>query len=132
MKRDVGPVDAFPEWRMQVVRLDGREIGIVRLRGRLYAVRNICPHQTGPLCLGMVVERVVADHAGRVGVDRDHPVVTCPWHGWEFDLHTGQCLADPAMRVATYGVETHGGRVFVVTGAPHGAHPDPAEAPAAR
>jgi nitrite reductase/ring-hydroxylating ferredoxin subunit len=117
MIHDVGPVDVFPEWRMRIVRLEGREIGVVRVRGAGYALRNVCPHQTGPLCQGMVVERVVSDAAGRLHLDPDHPVVTCPWHGWEFDLATGRCLADPSMRVATYPVELRDGRVYVVTDA---------------
>jgi nitrite reductase (NADH) small subunit len=112
---DVGALDEFPEWRMRVLRIEGREIGVVRLRGRIYALRNACPHQSGPLCAGMVLERVVAEGAGRVGVDRDHPVVTCPWHGWEFDLATGRCLTDRRLRAAAYPVEVRDGRVLLET-----------------
>lgn len=115
MTCDVGALEEFPEWHMRVLRLEGREIGVVRLRGQVYALRNVCPHQAGPLCSGMVLARVVAEAAGGLRVDHDHPVVTCPWHGWEFDLASGRCLTDPRLRVATYPVEVRDGRVHVDT-----------------
>jgi nitrite reductase (NADH) small subunit len=114
--RDVGPLEEFPEWQMRILSVEGREIGIVRLGRQVYALRNVCPHQTGPLCRGLVFGKVVAAGAGRVEVDREHPVVTCPWHGWEFDLMSGRCLTDRSKRVAVYPTEVRENRVFLRTG----------------
>ncbi|MGH3040143.1 MAG: Rieske (2Fe-2S) protein, partial [Gaiellaceae bacterium] len=64
-----------------------------------------------PLCLGRVVERV----GGGPGVyeSTGRRSVRCPWHGWEFDLETGACLDEPALRAAVYPARVEGGRVFV-------------------
>jgi nitrite reductase/ring-hydroxylating ferredoxin subunit len=96
-----------------VVRVGGREIGVVRdpATGTLHAVRNRCPHSGAPLCLGLVVDRAV----GRPGAyERSgRPVLRCPWHGWEYDLETGRCVDDPGLRAAVYPVRVENGRVLV-------------------
>lgn len=96
-----------------IARIVGREIGVVLdpATGRLYAVRNRCPHRGAPLCLGNFVER----QAGRPGeyALAGRRVLRCPWHGWEFDLESGRCPDDPRMRVAVYPVRIVAGRVLV-------------------
>jgi nitrite reductase/ring-hydroxylating ferredoxin subunit len=91
----------------------GRELGVVRdpRDGRLWALRNRCPHHGAPLCLGTVKSR----EAGTPGTYRvaERRVLRCPWHGWEFDLETGRCLDEPSMRVATYQVSVREGCVGV-------------------
>jgi 3-phenylpropionate/trans-cinnamate dioxygenase ferredoxin subunit len=96
-----------------VARIGGREIGVVRdpVDGQLFGVRNRCPHQGGPLCRGTVCDRTVG-MPGRYAVS-GRPVLRCPWHGWEFDLETGLCCDDPALRVAVYPVLVRDGRVLV-------------------
>jgi nitrite reductase/ring-hydroxylating ferredoxin subunit len=97
-----------------VVRAGGREVGVVRdpADGSLHGLRNRCPHHGGPLCLGHVGRRI----EGRPGVYAlgGRRVLRCPWHGWEFDLETGACLDDPALRAAVYPVKVEGGRVLVL------------------
>jgi nitrite reductase/ring-hydroxylating ferredoxin subunit len=46
--------------------------------------------------------------------DHENMVVACPWHGWEFDLRSGVCLADPGRRVACYETVVQDGQVSVV------------------
>ncbi len=76
------------------------------LDGRFYALRNACPHQGGPLCLGVLTGLVVPDQPGRYRYLRRGEILRCPWHGWEFDVRTGQSYVDPARtRVRTYPVE---------------------------
>jgi nitrite reductase (NADH) small subunit len=96
-----------------VARIGNREIGVVvdRIGNRLVGVRNRCPHQGGPLCLGAVCERA-AGAPGRYGFE-ERSVLRCPWHGWEFDLETGICPDDPKLRVALYPVRVEDGRVLV-------------------
>jgi nitrite reductase (NADH) small subunit len=110
---DVGAIADLERHGRLIARVGGREIGVVRARDGLRALRNRCPHHGGPLCLGPVRER----EAGAPG--RYEPsgreVLRCPWHGWEFDLETGRCLDDPALRVAVYSVEIRDGRVLVAT-----------------
>ena len=92
-----------------IVTVDGREFGIFNVGGRLRAIRNVCPDQSGPLCRGDVFDRieadVTADRQIREFVKDKQAVVACPWHGWEYDLGTGECLWNPRYRVRVYDVD---------------------------
>ena len=92
-----------------VVSVQGREIGIFNVAGRLHAVRNVCPDQSGPLCQGDIFGRIDAevtpDRQLREVLLNDRPVIACPWHAWEYDLETGECLWNPRYRVKVYAVE---------------------------
>jgi|tagenome__1003787_1003787.scaffolds.fasta_scaffold20924747_3 nitrite reductase (NADH) small subunit len=108
---DVGAVEDLDRDGRLLARVGGREIGVLRVNGELRGVRNRCPHHGGPLCLGTVGERVGGE-PGRYELAGSH-VLRCPWHGWEFDPSTGQCLDDAAMRVAVYPAKAVEGRVLV-------------------
>src|SRR5690242_1236078 len=86
---DVGEIEDFPEGKPKIVQLAGREVGVTRWRGEVFALRNICPHQYGPVCGGYAMPMVVGDVNGVLEVDDDRLVMVCPWHGWEFDARTG-------------------------------------------
>jgi len=92
-----------------IVNVGGSEIGIFNVEGRLHAIRNICADQSGPLCRGDVFDRIEAevtpDRQIREYVRDRQSVIACPWHGWEYDLQTGQCLWNPRYRVRVYAVE---------------------------
>ena len=110
--RDVGAAEELERSGRLVARLDGREIGVLRLEdGRLAAIRNRCPHSGAPLCLGTLVQRL-AGTPGRYA-DSGRVVLRCPWHGWEFDVGTGECPDEPALRVAVYPARIEAGRVLV-------------------
>lgn len=108
---DIGSVADLERDGHVIARVGGREIGVVRVNGDLRGVRNRCPHHGGPLCLGTVRERLGGKPGGyELAGTR---VLRCPWHGWEFDAATGQCVDDASMRVAVYPAKAEGGRVFV-------------------
>jgi NAD(P)H-dependent nitrite reductase small subunit len=75
----------------------GREIAVFNLDGTFYAIRNLCPHQGGPLVAGTV----------------EGEVVTCPWHRWQFHLPTGALLANPSISVEAYPVVIENGEIRV-------------------
>jgi nitrite reductase (NADH) small subunit len=113
----VGSVDDLPEGGHLIVQVGDRSIGVLRHRNRLYALSNRCPHQGGPVCQGGVFGAHLADilpggHS-REYVDEARPVVACPWHGWEFDLDTGGCLADPRRGLRRYEVRQEGTQILV-------------------
>jgi nitrite reductase/ring-hydroxylating ferredoxin subunit len=112
---DVGSADGFPEGSVEIVRVESHEIGIVRTNGVFYAIRNICPHQFGPVCEGLLRPLLVgADgRAGDLRCDRGRPVITCPWHGWEFFVDSGSAVWNEDYRVRTYPVTVVDGRVYV-------------------
>jgi nitrite reductase/ring-hydroxylating ferredoxin subunit len=78
-----------------IVEAGGREIGLFKLDGEFYALRHRCPHLGGPLCLGEVVGLVESSGPGDVRLDESRQMLTCPWHGWEFDLRNGQSYWNP-------------------------------------
>ena len=110
---DVGALLDLERQGRVVARIEGREVGVVRdgETGALHGIRNRCPHHGGPLCLGTVRGRV-AGTPGRYALTETR-VLSCPWHGWEFDLQTGRCLDEPTLRAAVYPVRVDGGRVLV-------------------
>lgn len=113
MSVDVGPVGDFPCRRVRMVAIGRRQIGIVRWRDRVYAVSNLCAHQGGPLCRGVLSARLTAAEPGKLTLDESAPLLACPWHGWEFDLRTGRAILDPKLRVRTFPARVAKGRVLV-------------------
>lgn len=109
--QDVGSLAVLERAGRLLARLGGREIGVLEVDGELRGVRNRCPHHGGPLCLGVVTPRQTGT-PGRYELER-RSVLRCPWHGWEFDPVTGDCLDDPSMRVAVYPAKASDGRVLV-------------------
>ena len=95
------------------------EIGVYRVKGKLYAYQNLCGHQGGPACEGLLmakVEEVIAPDKTYQGMrfNHDEMHIVCPWHGWEYDLATGVMVADRKFRLRKYDVVEHGGSVYVV------------------
>jgi 3-phenylpropionate/trans-cinnamate dioxygenase ferredoxin subunit len=86
------------------VEVGGRAIGVFRVGESFYGIRNRCPHQGGPLCLGHVLGDAVTDAPGDTSISSDPLRIACPWHGWEYDLDTGQSF----MGGAAAGVRSSG------------------------
>ena len=79
----------------KLVTVKGREIGVFTVGGAFFALANRCPHAGGPMCEGRVVGLVQSRGPGDYSIDRKGEFVRCPWHGWEFDIRTGQSWCDP-------------------------------------
>jgi nitrite reductase (NADH) small subunit len=112
----VGRVDEFPPGTHRVVSVGARRIGVFNVGGELYGLPNICPHQTGPLCEGArTTGTLVADEESgwepRWALDGE--VIACPWHGLEYHVPTGRCLAYPQIRLRRYAVSVRGDAVVV-------------------
>src|ERR1700743_1238059 len=109
---------AVPEGGRLVVDIDDRTIGIFRVRSKLYAYENTCPHQGGPVCQGTILPRVIerieagGESRGFDFHEGDLPLV-CPWHGFEFNLETGCHPAKADARLVTVPVEEAEGVVRV-------------------
>jgi nitrite reductase/ring-hydroxylating ferredoxin subunit len=95
MKVVVGKVTDFRNGDRKIIDVNGKSIGIFRVDDQFYAIRNRCPHQWGPLCLGDFAPRAVSNGPGDVHLDSGPPLIACPWHGWEYDLATGQSFMGP-------------------------------------
>ncbi|MEU0899338.1 Rieske (2Fe-2S) protein [Streptomyces massasporeus] len=90
MQYVVGTVAEFEERRAKIVRLGNRTVGVFRINDEYYALRNYCPHQGAPLCAGKVLPDLSAQDGSQIDVDEGTWFVACPWHGWEYDIRTGQ------------------------------------------
>ena len=113
MKVVVGRVSDFANGDRKIIDVNGKSIGIFRVDDRFYAIRNRCPHQFGPLCVGTLAQRAVSDGPGDLRMDDGPPLIACPWHGWEYDLATGQSFMGPgrgAMAALSYEVIVQPGR----------------------
>jgi nitrite reductase (NADH) small subunit len=103
MRVDVTTLGELPEGVPTEFRAAGRNVVLVRWRERVYALRNICPHMSNSFVGGLVGGRAAGPVGGHAFVD-DDPVMTCPWHQFEFVLDDGRCLTDANLRIATYAV----------------------------
>lgn len=113
----VGEVEDFPPGRPHLVRVGGREIGIFNIDGRLHGLPNLCPHQTGPLCEAPSLTGTLQaspDRQWRFEWVHDGEIVRCPWHGLEFHVPTGQCLAFREIVLRRYEIVVEDGMVIVL------------------
>jgi nitrite reductase/ring-hydroxylating ferredoxin subunit len=89
-----------------LVDVDGREIAVFRSGGEFFALANFCPHQSGPLYEGELVGKMeIDDERGTWEYAETNRVVACPWHGWTFDIETGENTQTSRYRVPTYEVD---------------------------
>ena len=101
-----------PAGTFRLVDYRGSKVGIYNVGGTLRAVRNHCPHMGAPLCLGRW-GGTLAPSDPHTYVRTDRAVVQCPWHQWEFDLETGECLTDERSQIKTYRVDVVDGGIVV-------------------
>ncbi|ARP98024.1 Rieske (2Fe-2S) protein [Pseudorhodoplanes sinuspersici] len=102
----------------RIITVDNVEIGVFRYKDGFVAYKNLCPHQGGPACEGMIIPRVVAvldaDQAfKRNDFDENEPHFVCPWHGYEYRLATGECVGDSTIRLKRYDTIERDGCVYV-------------------
>ena len=109
----------FADGDRRIVAHDGVEIGVFHWQGHYYAYQNLCIHQGGPACEGVImhkVEDVLAPdrtwHGHRFSATEAHFV--CPWHGYEYDIATGECAADRRLKLKSFPVVRRGEDIYVV------------------
>ncbi len=98
-----------PEGALRVT-VKGRPIALFNLSGEFFALYDRCPHEGASLCAGRRVSIAVADTPGEYRLERRGEMIRCPWHGWDFDIRTGQSWCDPEhTRVRRYAVSVEAG-----------------------
>jgi 3-phenylpropionate/trans-cinnamate dioxygenase ferredoxin subunit len=106
----VATVGEIPPGGRKIVEAAGRSIGVFNVNGEYFALRNRCPHQGGPLCEGLLWGLLEASEPGEFAFTRRGEILTCGWHGWEFDIRTGQSWCEPRrLRVRRYDVSVEAG-----------------------
>jgi len=93
-------VSEVPNFGKKVVNVDGREMLLINIKGQIFACENECPHQGSPLQAGIV---------------RDGHL-SCPRHGYRFDLKSGACMDHPEFTLKIFPVALQGDDIMVDLG----------------
>ena len=93
----VARVSEIPSGQGISVEVGGRQVAVFNVDGAFHALDGVCQHQGGPLGEG----------------ELSGTVVTCPWHGWEYDVTTGTNTLDSDVRVDTFEVRLDGDDILV-------------------
>jgi len=110
----VATVDEIPEGERKLVKVEGRDIVIFNSGGEFLGLLDRCPHQGGSLCGGVLTGFVESERVGQYKYSRPGEFIRCPWHGWHFDIRTGQSWGDPdRVYTKSYNVETASGTELV-------------------
>jgi nitrite reductase (NADH) small subunit/3-phenylpropionate/trans-cinnamate dioxygenase ferredoxin subunit len=86
-----------PAGTVREFQLAGKAVALANVAGKFFAINNTCLHRGGPLGDGSLQGNIV----------------TCPWHGWEYDVTTGKLVQNPSMGVACYPAEVRADEVFI-------------------
>jgi nitrite reductase (NADH) small subunit len=110
----LGPVSDFPAGSHPIVEVGGRRVGIYNIGGEFFAVQNLCPHALGPICSVDATGTYVPSEPGTLVYGLEGRVLRCPWHGWEYDIATGEALYGVDKRkLATFAVAIDNGSVVL-------------------
>ena len=90
-------ISEVPDFGKKVVSVSGREILLVNIKGKIYAVENECPHQGSPLTAAIVKDGSLS----------------CPRHGYRFNLDDGHCAEHPGFVLAIFPVQLNGEAILV-------------------
>ncbi|MBZ5514227.1 MAG: non-heme iron oxygenase ferredoxin subunit [Acidobacteriia bacterium] len=93
----VASVDDIPEGTVRHLVVHEKPMALCRVEGSFYAINAVCPHMGGPLTSGRL----------------EGPVIACPWHGWTFDVRTGQPDHPGGHSISTYEVRVEGDDILV-------------------
>ena len=90
-------VSDIPAGAIKDVKVGEMEVALANVGGKFYAISNTCLHRGGPLGQGVLEDRIV----------------TCPWHGWLFDVTTGMVAQNDSVGVSCFATEVRGEEVYV-------------------
>jgi len=93
-------VAEVPAGGIRELQVEGKAVAVANVGGKIYAINNTCLHRGGPLGEGIL----------------EGKVVTCPWHGWQFDVTNGKSVQNPVAGLDCYAIEVRGEDIFVDIG----------------
>ena len=93
----VAQLNEVPAGQGKCVEVEGKRIALFNIDGTVYAIDDVCPHQGGPISEG----------------ECEGKVVTCPWHGWEFDVETGVNRDDTDVVLEKFEVKVDGDDILI-------------------
>ncbi len=93
----IGNTSDLKDGQTKVVNANGTEIALYNVKGKFFATQNNCLHRGGPLGEGAL----------------EGEIITCPWHGWQYDVATGENKVSPVLKLKTYKVEVKGEELYI-------------------
>ena len=90
-------LDDLPEGAGKEFLVSGKIVAVFRLEQQVFALDGMCAHQGGPIAQGQV----------------QNNCVTCPWHGWQYNLHNGNNLLTGKQMLATYQTAMVGDEIWI-------------------
>lgn len=93
----VGSLNELRHAKRLCADVDGKRVAVFLVDGKVIATTGRCPHAGGPLADGELCGAIL----------------TCPWHGWTYNLDTGSCEEDPDISLPFYDVRIDGDDVYV-------------------
>ena len=90
-------ISEVPNFGKKVVTVNSQELLLINVKGEIFACENECPHQGSPMQGGVVKDGYLS----------------CPRHGYRFDLKTGNCLDNPAFTLKIFPVQLQGDEIMV-------------------
>jgi nitrite reductase/ring-hydroxylating ferredoxin subunit len=80
----------FPPGTRRLVTINDRAVVIFNVKGEYFGLYNKCPHNGGSLAQGVLTGLLQSATPGQYSFSRQGEIIRCPWHGWEFDIRSGQ------------------------------------------
>lgn len=96
----VAAVGEIPAGEIRELQVGEKAVAVAHVNGKFFAMNGVCPHRGGPLGEGSM----------------EGNVVTCPWHGWQFDVTTGKSCLSAEVEVREYPIEVRGDELYVDVG----------------
>ena len=93
----VARADEIPPGTGRPFNVEGKPVALFNVGGTFHAIDGVCLHRGGPVGEG----------------DLEDTTVTCPWHGWQYDVTTGANVLDPAIGLTTHETRVEDGVVLV-------------------
>lgn len=114
----VADADEIAEGERIVVQIEGKPIGIFNIDNEYYAYLSWCAHQSGPCAEGNITGTEIADFDSEnlqteLSYEKEGEILNCPWHGWEYDLKSGECLSRDNISLAQFPVSVEDGKIVV-------------------
>jgi nitrite reductase (NADH) small subunit len=95
-------VDEIPPGTGKEITLEGRILAIFHVDGEFFAIDGLCAHAGGPVGKGTLLGSIV----------------TCPWHGWQYDVRSGENCLNGVICQQKYPISVDSGEIFVEFPAP--------------
>ncbi len=96
----VASVSEIPPGQGKTIEVAGEKLALFNVGGTFFAIDDICAHMGANLADGSLEDKVI----------------TCPWHGWKYDVTSGICSDDPSVKQRCFQVKVDGADILVSRG----------------